>query len=178
MSLDLKNALRTERRQTKGQSYTLYFFECRGCSAEISTQHSYAKRHSGLCRSCTHKRRPFESAFTQMKNNGRYPVELTYEEFFELCQEPFCHYCGSEIKRTQKRGEPGYRGYFLDRRDNGTGYTRENCVPCCWPCNQLKGDRFSYEQFRKVAALVGTFKTTPLTTPTRDEFLALNQLEE
>ncbi|MGJ4945153.1 HNH endonuclease signature motif containing protein [Bradyrhizobium sp. HKCCYLS1011] len=34
----------------------------------------------------------------------------------------------------------------IDRKDNGQGYTIENCVPCCSVCNHAK-HTMGYEQF-------------------------------
>ena len=45
---------------------------------------------------------------------------------YELFKQP-CHYCGI----TDKIG--------IDRVDNSKGYTIENAVPCCSPCNKMKG---------------------------------------
>lgn len=59
-----------------------------------------------------------------------------------------CHYCGihqsdlplvnmkSQIQRT-------VRVMGVDRLDSSKGYESRNLVPCCFVCNQIKGDRFS-----------------------------------
>lgn len=36
----------------------------------------------------------------------------------------------------------------IDRKDSNLGYTLLNSVTCCWTCNQLKKDLFSYEEFK------------------------------
>lgn len=46
-----------------------------------------------------------------------------------------CHYC------SQDDGVIG-----CDRIDNRQGHTRSNVVPCCWDCNQTRGDNYSYEE--------------------------------
>ena len=53
------------------------------------------------------------------------PFELTLEYFNELIQKD-CFYC----KRPVAMG--------IDRIDNAIGYTRENAVPSCFPCNRMK----------------------------------------
>src|SRR5579862_2777204 len=51
---------------------------------------------------------------------------LTEQDFFELWNRT-CFYCGDHVE-----------GIGLDRVDNSKGYTRENVVVCCTPCNMLK----------------------------------------
>lgn len=161
MALNREDCIRKERHKTKGGTYYYkYFYLCRICEAEISSQHSYLKKHSGLCTSCVQKGRPLGQAYTQLlgnKHRERVDVQLTYEEFYELCKIPNCHYCYIPIIRTLKRGEKGYKGYFIDRKDNDKPYVLDNCVPCCWKCNQTKGNRFTYEQFMKLAEVIRTF---------------------
>jgi len=68
------------------------------------------------------------------------PWEITTGRFETLIQAR-CHYCGVLPQRTlahgNKVGRIVYQG--VDRRDNSKGYTVENSVPCCWPCNRMKG---------------------------------------
>lgn len=33
----------------------------------------------------------------------------------------------------------------IDRVDNSKGYTSDNCVPCCWACNNAKKNNSSSE---------------------------------
>lgn len=41
----------------------------------------------------------------------------------------------------------GYVYNGLDRRNNNKGYTHDNIVPCCKPCNYAKRD-MNIEEFR------------------------------
>lgn len=92
------------------------------------------------------------------KNNGRsykkllqdakekgLEAELTENEFNEIIAEP-CEYCGFD------KGRMG-----LDRIDNMKGHVRGNFVPCCTPCNMMKGnvspEKF-YARCQKVAERV------------------------
>lgn len=158
VALRIENAYRKERRQTRGGSfYYTYFFKCRECGKEINSQHNYLKKHSGLCISCGHKGPIFGSAYNQLVNNKhskRVSATITYREFCDLAKITQCHYCDQTINRSSKKGTLGYRGYFLDRKDNNVGYTRENCVPCCWRCNQTKGNRFTYEEFLLISRVL------------------------
>ena len=180
MGLNLSKAIRTERISTPRSSYTLYFFECSGCGVEMGIQHGYSKKHSGMCMSCAHKKEPYQAAFTQLLGSKKRGIEidLTLQEFQELCQIKGCHYCGATINRSLSRGQPGYRGYFLDRKDNDRGYSKDNCVPCCWPCNQAKGNRFSYEEFVAISQKVTELRGRSSNPDFRAAFLGLNQWEE
>lgn len=55
-----------------------------------------------------------------------------------------CFYCGIEPKQHLKsRTRPG-NGYFyngIDRLDSSVGYTLDNTVSCCAPCNFAKSDK-------------------------------------
>jgi len=55
--------------------------------------------------------------------------ELALGEFQVLTSSP-CAYCDS----------PPDPHNGVDRQDNRQGYTKDNSVPCCWPCNRMKGD--------------------------------------
>lgn len=49
-----------------------------------------------------------------------------------------CHWCMDAPSNMAKRtGHSVYGG--IDRLDSSTGYIPENCVPCCWVCNNMKG---------------------------------------
>ncbi len=64
-------------------------------------------------------------------------MDLTVEDLAIARGDGLCHYCGEPIKLTC---------YGLDRKDNSRGYTLDNVVPSCFPCNASKLDRFTYEE--------------------------------
>lgn len=68
--------------------------------------------------------------------------ELTTEEFTNLVTGE-CVYCGDKQVHTQKgqgktSGDFHYTG--IDRVNSSKGYTLDNCVPCCWLCNNMKSN--------------------------------------
>jgi phage-related protein len=64
---------------------------------------------------------------------------LTFEEFLEFTKIGHCHYCGNPITwNSYRHKQKGYNGYNLDRKDNGGGYAKDNCVVCCEVCNYMK----------------------------------------
>lgn len=74
----------------------------------------------------------YRSYQRRAENTGR-KFTLTIEDFKNLTSSE-CHYCGH-------RGRLG-----IDRKDNLVGYVLENSLPCCWPCNKVKGS-MGYEYF-------------------------------
>ena len=64
---------------------------------------------------------------------------LTREQFKKLTKQK-CFYCGVKphnvINRSQTNGKYIYNG--IDRVNNTKGYTIDNCVTCCYICNQWK----------------------------------------
>lgn len=147
------------KRTKSGRTYSVYKFVCTGTDCEniISCLNGYQGKHTGKCRSCCQKKRLFQASYSELLKNGRgkgrAPIEvnLTYGQFYQLCQELNCHYCNEPVKRSSIRGTPGYKNYALDRKDNNRGYSMDNCVTCCWRCNQIKGENFTYSQFLEIA---------------------------
>jgi len=82
------------------------------------------------------------------KNNIRF--ELTNDEIRQLTSSN-CHYCGIEPLRISKNksGKNTYKFNGIDKKDPKIGYILDNCVPCCWECNQLKSD-YTYEEFNEL----------------------------
>lgn len=96
---------------------------------------------------------------------------INFEDFRnwyeENVQDKFCFYCGLSERELQKLVHLGVltsnrfplegkftrgrnRGYWLeiDKKDPRKQYSRENCVPCCYFCNNDKSDVFDGEKYR------------------------------
>jgi hypothetical protein len=41
----------------------------------------------------------------------------------------------------------------IDRLNNNIGYTENNCVPCCWPCNAMKRDRTEADFLKHISKI-------------------------
>jgi hypothetical protein len=97
--------------------------------------------------------RPFESLYHCLLSTNRHRripviVELTYEQFLAFTRFSECHYCHGTISWTKYGlGRSGSSAYNLDRKDNTLPYSVENCVPCCWRCNNGKSDAFTYAEW-------------------------------
>jgi len=81
------------------------------------------------------------ATYKQEARKRNYDFNLTRDEFKSLTKQN-CFYCGtkpSNIKRRKdKWGEYVHNG--IDRKDNNSGYTLDNCVASCKRCNQAKND--------------------------------------
>ena len=124
------------------------------------------KRANGRCIECHLKfisslgesksrKRPFEALYNHFvgsvkrrTNRGKkrdVSNSLSYEDFLDFTRISQCHYCEDLIEWVPF-GTGRTANSNLDRKDNTQGYSKENCVVCCWPCNELKGSRLSYEE--------------------------------
>jgi len=73
-----------------------------------------------------------------IKRNLEY--KLTEEEFEKLIVGK-CHYCGDSltaIKKGQGKTSGDFHYTGIDRLDSDVGYIKNNCVSCCWMCNNMK----------------------------------------
>ena len=70
------------------------------------------------------------------KDRG-HEFSISLEDFIKLVSSD-CFYCGGSPSRKIEGANPIFVN-GIDRYDNSTGYTVENCVPCCSICNFMKG---------------------------------------
>jgi hypothetical protein len=121
---------------------------------------------SGLVRSCgciktemnrekarimseNNKLPPGEAALNLLYATYRWHAEVDRDFKFELTRDEFraltkgdCYYCGMPPNQRfgyKLNGLYIYNG--VDRYDNSKGYSADNCVSCCGPCNKAKGRR-------------------------------------
>jgi hypothetical protein len=149
-----EHAIRIENVKRKNTTYRLYIFNCKDCNKELKIQIQTLKRHSGKCNRCVQRGIPFQATFNELKKTSArrdFECNLTFIEFLDFTNETKCHYCYSEIKwnpyTKDDNGKVLSRAYNLDRKDSVKGYSKENCVVCCWRCNQTKNNVYSYEEW-------------------------------
>lgn len=70
---------------------------------------------------------------------------LSDNEFYDICSMN-CYYCGDTptVRSCGYKGKNStveFRANGIDRVESDGGYTRENSVPCCTPCNLMKTDK-------------------------------------
>lgn len=163
----------------------LWKARCSGCGTDVYAQSGYRSKHSGKCRSCCQKGPEYTSAYGAMATSAKRKnfLVMSLEEYANLRHKGSCHYCWGAIITEAVRGEPGYRGYFIDRKDNNSGYQLTNSVLCCTDCNFAKGDRYTYEEFYAMSESLRRVRDSKRarvkTQDTlRTEFLNMNDLHE
>lgn len=122
-----------------------WLVKCNNCGATVERSNSL--RRDSKCDLCMwhpkgmtglKKRMAVYIACAKMR---KLLFNLTLEEF-EFLTSQNCYYCGrppSTVSKTrQSWGNYIYNG--IDRKDNKIGYEIENCVSCCFICNQAKMD--------------------------------------
>ena|SRR5271166_6104696 len=106
--------------------------------------------------------RPYEALFNHFKSimRGFQEVALTYEEFLEFMETPFCVYCGDPVKWTQHNVGKYGAATNLDRKDSSKGYSKENCVVCCRTCNLVKSNVFTFDEFCVMMLALKAFRAS------------------
>jgi len=155
-------AIRKEKLVKGKNRYYLYIFKC-GCGKELLVQSSALKTHSGKCIRCAQLKEPYKYIYNELKLHKRNDtkVELTFEEFLDVIKVRDCHYCGEELNYEEYSrvwGKINSRAHQLDRKDNNLGYSKENVVTCCWECNRLKSNRFTYEEFIQLSPILNKIR--------------------
>jgi len=161
--MEKENAKNFEiRKSPSGSTYKVYTFECSECGSDIKAQSSHLKTHSGKCMRCTQKGKPYHHILNELihtcKKKNKVEVSLNYDEFINIIEDSKCHYCDKPLifnKHTRDENSNHVsRAYQLDRKDNNLGYHLDNVVTCCWNCNRIKSDIYSYEDFMKLSPIL------------------------
>jgi len=74
-------------------------------------------------------RKTLKGGFIKYKHGAKYRNIK-----WEFTLEDFKYYFYSKCNYCQKEECKG-----IDRVDSDKNYTKNNCVPCCWTCNRMKG---------------------------------------
>lgn len=129
--------------ETLGKSFKSGLIKSCGC---LKTE---MNREKARIMSENNKLPPGEAALNLLYATYRWHAEVDRDFRFDLSHDEFrtltkgdCYYCGAEPFQKfghQLHGQYIYNG--VDRYDNSQGYSVENCVSCCGPCNKAKGRR-------------------------------------
>jgi hypothetical protein len=86
-----------------------------------------------------------------------YEFNLSREQFKDITNKN-CFYCGCPPSNLSKGSKKYNKGDYIysgiDRVDNDKGYTLDNVVPCCYPCNVRKRG-LSKEDMIKILEFLG-----------------------
>ncbi len=140
-----------------GYRYKIYIFKCLYCSNEIKSKNKDLKNHSGKCQQCNKRLRPYEHILNEIKGKTKRDFNIEYVDFINIIKDKKCHYCNKTLIYNIYSRQKGIRvnsNHQLDRKDNNLGYTKNNVVPCCWECNRLKSDIYTYEEFMKLSPIL------------------------
>lgn len=168
--------------KTNGRHRNLWLFKC-DCGNEVEVSATAAK--TGRKRSCgclqkEHKENCGKRlAYINLKPNKEGPINKLYGSYkrqsvrrgyeWKLSKEDFttflskkCFYCGNEPKSkyTTCSKHPVnenilvYNG--IDRKENNTGYTKENCITACGICNRMKMNLNYYDFIEQIKKIYNT----------------------
>lgn len=101
---------------------------CIKCNKAQNIQESKRERVCNYKNEKFRNKVPYYKAYINSAIKRNYEFLLNFEEFSELVIKP-CYYC-QYYKESETNG--------IDRVDNSKGYTKENTVPCCEKCNNMK----------------------------------------
>jgi 5-methylcytosine-specific restriction endonuclease McrA len=78
---------------------------------------------------------------------------LTFEEYLVIIGKGECFYCGAKLHWPDYNVRKS-QASNLDRKDSSKGYISGNIVACCWSCNNIKSNHFTFEQFCEIGKLL------------------------
>lgn len=128
-------------------------YECKEClSARKKGKDRRRERWSNLTDEQKQKRRIIQQRYNKtIKGRAIFlrkayeridACDLTTDEVVELISQP-CVHCGTT---DLNRG--------LDRIDNSLPHIKGNVAPSCAPCNFARGDRFTFEEMKRIGAVI------------------------
>lgn len=99
-------------------------------------------------RACDTKYSPLESKYNEIKYHTieykKLEFTLSLDEYIILSNSK-CYYCGNQgntkLTRHKDCNKEDIFGCGIDRINSNLGYIKENCVSCCWDCNEMKKAR-------------------------------------
>lgn len=118
-----------------------------GCLLREAGKAKLKKLHArgGRCNPMAAKNRVKRYYLTGVRRRGLV-FNLTDEQFYSILVKN-CYYCGDVPQQVSStKGGSLFVHSGIDRLDSSEGYTMENSVPCCYPCNLMKLN-MSYNDF-------------------------------
>lgn len=123
---------------------------CRQCDNKRNAQ--YYAEHGDLVRGRNKKYNLTAAGYySKLKHNAikrNHELHISKEEYIEWFdnQPKICVYCGVELVRGGDRMDC----LSIDRKDNNRDYYLDNIVLCCYSCNIIKNNMFTYEEMVEI----------------------------
>jgi len=141
-AISLKDSLGTKTLKFKSGPVTVYLFKCLVCSKDLEIRKQHIPYSTGKCKKHSGMLRPFEASFGAIKKSAKernLSFNLTYNQYIKFTKIKNCYYCNNLIQwnpyNEHGKNSPAY---YLDRKQNKVGYSKNNCVVCCTTCNWAK----------------------------------------
>lgn len=152
-------------------------WRCASCGECDSRQRTGSARY---CNSCKTARSLYNTTKGNLKSGfnrktkGSPELSISIDEFCKWRKRQVlqCHYCGireADIPSVGMKSQIQLPVKVLgvDRRDSSQGYIETNLVPCCFVCNQIKGDRFSYNEMKAIGKAISSAWSERLRRPNK-----------
>ena len=117
----------------------------------------------GCRRRTSDKDQVAKSAYRDARSRRPKGFSLSMKNVREIIFDTKCRYCGAnpetkEVNKVRADGtRPSHPAHTIDRLDSSKGYTRENSVPACWTCNEMKMAR-TEDEFIEACKRVAAFR--------------------
>jgi hypothetical protein len=123
---------------------------CVDCGTEDSTL-LYRSGRMSRCYDCQN----FLNLVRKETGGG---ITVTRQEFLEwkATRPRECSYCGISgndlyaLSIVNPRNGKPYESIGVDRISNAHGYDLDNIVPCCGPCNAIRGGVLTFEEMQRL----------------------------
>ena len=73
--------------------------------------------------------------------------DLLFEEFKRIKSIEKCYYCNMNNQLVT-----------IDRMNNKLGYSKDNCINCCFLCNQIKSNIFNISEMKIIGKALKLYK--------------------
>jgi hypothetical protein len=140
VELDL-NYTGVRQRFFKGKNYTkeeVLFGKEKSKKAKISDISSLSPKRIRT------KASKMVSSYKNKDKKRNLKTDITSDWVIENILSKECSYCGTK------------EGIGCDRKKNHEGHTKENCIPCCFRCNTIRGNFFDVEEMKKIGEFLKT----------------------
>lgn len=143
-------SVRLEKR-SDGHHKTIWMFLC-DCGKTLECDYRLVVR--GNKKSCgCHVRHGDEVTAWHVFCKGYNDGDLTLDQFMQLSRQN-CYYCGAKPCNSQVyHGRPAWVYNGLDRLNNDQPHNKNNVVPCCWPCNNMKSNQDLQDFIKKIRTI-------------------------